>query len=164
MTHEVTPRLAATTILVRARGNQPELLLLKRGEHARFMPNAYVFAGGAVDLRDEGADVYALCEGLDDARASGHPLHVTRVQRTGMTRRILVTELAFERVRDRFEAAMRMVGRALGLARRVIDRSHFVEQQERIEVHQQTCRKRTVDDKAAAFSRANRGKRAFDRA
>jgi 8-oxo-dGTP pyrophosphatase MutT (NUDIX family) len=67
---EVTPRLAATTILVRARGTEPELLLLKRGQHARFMPNAYVFAGGALDLKDEGADVYALCQGLDDARAS----------------------------------------------------------------------------------------------
>jgi 8-oxo-dGTP pyrophosphatase MutT (NUDIX family) len=67
---EVTPRLAATTILVRARGSQPELLLLKRGEHARFMPNAYVFAGGALDLHDESADVYALCKGLDDAHAS----------------------------------------------------------------------------------------------
>jgi 8-oxo-dGTP pyrophosphatase MutT (NUDIX family) len=67
---DVTPRLAATTILVRARGTQPELLLLKRGEHARFMPNAYVFAGGALDLKDESADVYALCKGLDDAHAS----------------------------------------------------------------------------------------------
>src|SRR5271156_3260567 len=67
--HEVTPRLAATTILVRARGDQPELLLLKRGEHARFMPNAYVFAGGALDLGDESADVYALCNGLDDGYA-----------------------------------------------------------------------------------------------
>src|ERR1700679_1545793 len=68
--HDVTPRLAATTILVRARGDQPELLLLKRGEHARFMPNAYVFAGGALDLSDESADVYALCNGLDDELAS----------------------------------------------------------------------------------------------
>jgi 8-oxo-dGTP pyrophosphatase MutT (NUDIX family) len=68
--HEVTPRLAATTILVRARGDQPELLLLKRGEHARFMPNAYVFAGGALDPNDECADVYALCKGLDDGLAS----------------------------------------------------------------------------------------------
>ena len=68
--HEVTPRLAATTILVRARGDQPELLLLKRGEHARFMPNAYVFAGGALDLSDESADVYALCKGLGDDLAS----------------------------------------------------------------------------------------------
>jgi 8-oxo-dGTP pyrophosphatase MutT (NUDIX family) len=68
--HEVTPRLAATTILVRARGDQPEILLLKRGEHARFMPNAYVFAGGALDLNDQSAEVYALCSGLDDALAS----------------------------------------------------------------------------------------------
>jgi len=67
---EVTPRLAATTILVRARGDQPEILLLKRGERARFMPNAYVFAGGALDPNDESADVYALCNGLDDALAS----------------------------------------------------------------------------------------------
>jgi 8-oxo-dGTP pyrophosphatase MutT (NUDIX family) len=67
---EVTPRLAATTILVRARGAQAELLLLKRGAHARFMPNAYVFAGGALDLKDEGAEVYGLCKGLDDGRAS----------------------------------------------------------------------------------------------
>jgi 8-oxo-dGTP pyrophosphatase MutT (NUDIX family) len=68
--YEVTPRLAATTILVRARGDQPEILLLKRGEHARFMPNAYVFAGGALDLGDESAEVYALCDGLDDGLAS----------------------------------------------------------------------------------------------
>jgi 8-oxo-dGTP pyrophosphatase MutT (NUDIX family) len=68
--HVVTPRLAATTILVRAREDQPEILLLKRGAHARFMPNAYVFAGGALDLGDESADVYALCSGLDDGLAS----------------------------------------------------------------------------------------------
>jgi 8-oxo-dGTP pyrophosphatase MutT (NUDIX family) len=67
---EVTPRLAATTILVRPRGTQAEILLLKRGEHARFMPNAYVFAGGALDLNDESADVYGICKGLDDGRAS----------------------------------------------------------------------------------------------
>ena len=67
---EVTPRLAATTILVRPRGTQAEILLLKRGEHARFMPNAYVFAGGALDLNDESADVYSLCKSLDDGRAS----------------------------------------------------------------------------------------------
>ena len=67
---EVMPRLAATTILVRARGLNPEILLLKRGEHARFMPNAYVFAGGALDLDDESPDVYGVCQGLDDALAS----------------------------------------------------------------------------------------------
>jgi 8-oxo-dGTP pyrophosphatase MutT (NUDIX family) len=66
----VTPRLAATTIVVRAAGTQPEILLLKRGEHARFMPNAYVFAGGALDPADESADVCNLCEGLSDPSAS----------------------------------------------------------------------------------------------
>jgi 8-oxo-dGTP pyrophosphatase MutT (NUDIX family) len=65
-----TPRLAATTIFVRARGSVPEILLLKRGEHARFMPNAYVFAGGALESNDESADVYDLCQGLDDRGAS----------------------------------------------------------------------------------------------
>jgi 8-oxo-dGTP pyrophosphatase MutT (NUDIX family) len=34
------------------------------------MPSAYVFAGGALDLSDESADVYALCNGLDDELAS----------------------------------------------------------------------------------------------
>jgi 8-oxo-dGTP pyrophosphatase MutT (NUDIX family) len=67
---EVTPRPAATTILVRARGSQPEILLLKRGEHARFMPDAYVFAGGALDPQDDGAEVRDLCEGLDEKAAS----------------------------------------------------------------------------------------------
>jgi 8-oxo-dGTP pyrophosphatase MutT (NUDIX family) len=68
--HEVAPRLAATTILVRARGSQPEVLLLKRGEHARFMPNAYVFPRGAIDASDESADIIELCAGLDDRAAA----------------------------------------------------------------------------------------------
>src|SRR5882724_6038840 len=68
--HDVTPRLAATAIVVRARGTQPEILLLKRGERARFMPNAYVFAGGALDPGDESADACDLCQGLDDRCAS----------------------------------------------------------------------------------------------
>jgi 8-oxo-dGTP pyrophosphatase MutT (NUDIX family) len=36
------------------------------------MPNAYVFAGGALDLCDESADVYGLCKGLNDELASEH--------------------------------------------------------------------------------------------
>jgi 8-oxo-dGTP pyrophosphatase MutT (NUDIX family) len=64
------PTPAATTILVRPRGSQPEILLLKRGEHARFMPNAYVFAGGALDPQDDGAEARELCQGLSDEGAS----------------------------------------------------------------------------------------------
>lgn len=66
----MTPRLAATIVLVRARGTQPEILLLKRGERARFMPNAHVFAGGALDPQDESVEAQDLCAGLDDERAS----------------------------------------------------------------------------------------------
>jgi 8-oxo-dGTP pyrophosphatase MutT (NUDIX family) len=64
------PIPAATLILVRARGSLPEILLLKRSATARFMPNAYVFAGGAVDPDDATDEVYALCARLGDSEAS----------------------------------------------------------------------------------------------
>ena len=67
---EVTPRLAATTILVRAGESQPEILLLKRGQHARFMPNAYVFPGGGIESSDGSDDIYDFCAGLDDGAAA----------------------------------------------------------------------------------------------
>jgi 8-oxo-dGTP pyrophosphatase MutT (NUDIX family) len=66
----VEPSPAATLILVRARGCVPEILLLKRSAQARFMPNAYVFPGGAVDCADAADEAYAVCRGLGDAQAS----------------------------------------------------------------------------------------------
>lgn len=74
----VTPRPAATLILVRDGAAAPEFLLLKRSASARFMPNAHVFPGGALDPEDSSAAAYALCAGLDDAAASrmlGVPEH-----------------------------------------------------------------------------------------
>jgi len=44
----------------------PEFLLLKRSASARFMPNAYVFPGGAVDADDATESAYSACAGLDD--------------------------------------------------------------------------------------------------
>jgi 8-oxo-dGTP pyrophosphatase MutT (NUDIX family) len=65
------PRAAATLIVVRANAeNVPEVLLLKRGAESRFMPNAFVFAGGALDGLDFADDMYRLCPDLDDAQAS----------------------------------------------------------------------------------------------
>jgi 8-oxo-dGTP pyrophosphatase MutT (NUDIX family) len=64
------PSPAATLILVRARGFLPEILLLKRSAQARFMPNAYVFAGGAVDPADATEEVYDVCARLGDNQAS----------------------------------------------------------------------------------------------
>jgi len=73
-----------------------------------------------------------------------------------------MTHVAVEHVGDRFEAAMRMIRRAFRLARRVVDRSHFVEQQERVEVHQQARGKRPMHDKTTAFNCAEGRNRAFD--
>ena len=64
------PSPASTLILVRGRGSLPEILLLKRSAQARFMPNAYVFAGGAVDPEDATDEVYGLCARLGDSQAS----------------------------------------------------------------------------------------------
>jgi 8-oxo-dGTP pyrophosphatase MutT (NUDIX family) len=70
MTHDdVVPRAASTTIFARNGAAKPEILLLKRGARAQFMPNAHVFAGGAVDQSDESDEVYALCANLDDRLA-----------------------------------------------------------------------------------------------
>jgi recombination protein RecT len=52
---DVVPRAAATTLVLRDGARGPEVLMVKRSPHASFMPNAYVFPGGAVDATD--ADV-----------------------------------------------------------------------------------------------------------
>lgn len=47
-------RHAATIILLRHRDTQPAILMGQRGAGASFMPNKYVFPGGAVDASDDG--------------------------------------------------------------------------------------------------------------
>jgi len=47
---EVTPVPAASVILLR--GNPYEVLMIRRHEKASFVPNAWVFPGGAVDAAD----------------------------------------------------------------------------------------------------------------
>ena len=64
------PRPAATVILVRPGNPEPEILLMKRSAQAKFMPNAFVFAGGAVDGEDETPDVRTKCSPPDDVQAS----------------------------------------------------------------------------------------------
>lgn len=53
----VQPRPAATTILLRdVDGGPPELLLLRRHDRSGFVPNVWVFPGGAVDEADRRLD------------------------------------------------------------------------------------------------------------
>jgi 8-oxo-dGTP pyrophosphatase MutT (NUDIX family) len=47
-------RNAATVIVVRDRNSQPSILMGQRGSRAAFMPNKFVFPGGAVDAADFG--------------------------------------------------------------------------------------------------------------
>ena len=55
----VTPRPAATVIVLRRGGRHSErgleILMLRRGTEARFMPGVWVFPGGAVDPPDREA-------------------------------------------------------------------------------------------------------------
>lgn len=60
------PRAAASVVLLRRGGKhgerELEVLLLKRSEQAKFMPNVWVFPGGAVDAPDgEGEAGYRAC-------------------------------------------------------------------------------------------------------
>ncbi|HVW47450.1 MAG TPA: NUDIX hydrolase [Solirubrobacterales bacterium] len=62
----MTPRPAASVVLLRRGGKHSqralEVLLLKRGETAAFMPGVWVFAGGSVEPADgEGPDGYRAC-------------------------------------------------------------------------------------------------------
>ena len=66
----VTPRPAATLILVRDASHGLEVLLAKRTHLANFAGGAYVFPGGAVDDADSAAELAALASGIDDAEAS----------------------------------------------------------------------------------------------
>lgn len=68
--HAVTPRPAATLILVRDASNGLEVLLAKRTHLADFAGGAYVFPGGAVDAADAAAELAGFASGIDDIEAS----------------------------------------------------------------------------------------------
>ena len=58
----VTPRPASTTLVVRDGADGLEVLMVKRSARASFMPGAYVFPGGAVDINDASLAHQAACD------------------------------------------------------------------------------------------------------
>lgn len=58
----VVPRPAATTLVVRDGAPGLEVLMVRRSLQASFMPGAYVFPGGAVDVSDGSPDHAAACD------------------------------------------------------------------------------------------------------
>ena len=58
----VTPRLAATTLIVRDGATGMEVLMVRRSMQASFMPGAFVFPGGAVDAADGDDHHLAACD------------------------------------------------------------------------------------------------------
>ena len=66
-TDPVTPRDAATIIMIRDRQTRPRVLMGQRGETASFFPSRYVFPGGAVDAADRDValrePINPLCRG-----------------------------------------------------------------------------------------------------
>jgi len=52
-------RNAATVIVMRDAPNAPKVLMGQRGASAVFMPNKFVFPGGAVDMEDADVPVAA---------------------------------------------------------------------------------------------------------
>jgi len=70
------PLPAATVALLRDGAQGLEVLLLRRAAHSGFVPGAYVFPGGRVDLADHDKLVLARLDGLepeDAARRLGIP-------------------------------------------------------------------------------------------
>jgi 8-oxo-dGTP pyrophosphatase MutT (NUDIX family) len=67
------PKEAATVILLRRRETHPaegfEVLMVLRNKESKFVPNAYVFPGGALDDQDGSPEMAARCRGVEPSGA-----------------------------------------------------------------------------------------------
>lgn len=81
--HDEPIKPASTVMLVRANSDSAsplEVFMVQRTHNASFARGMYVFPGGRVDESDADPRLHALCDGLDDVRASA----LLRVERGGL--------------------------------------------------------------------------------
>ena len=91
---------------------------------------------------------------MHHASTSRHPLHVAGEKPsrlTGVAMRVLMHAAARQHVSDGLETAVRMVRRSDGFTRRILHRTKFVDQQERINLKHALHGKGPVHEKAAAL-------------
>jgi glyoxylase-like metal-dependent hydrolase (beta-lactamase superfamily II)/8-oxo-dGTP pyrophosphatase MutT (NUDIX family) len=70
MAEKLTPRPAATVLLLRDGSLGPEAFLLQRTKSAAFLAGAHVFPGGALDKADQDARVLRRVHGLSEDEAN----------------------------------------------------------------------------------------------
>jgi 8-oxo-dGTP pyrophosphatase MutT (NUDIX family) len=70
MTGVLTPLPAATVMLLRDGPHGLEVFMLERNPNSGFVPGAFLFPGGAVDLDDADPGLAARCRGRDDVSTS----------------------------------------------------------------------------------------------
>jgi len=94
----VTPKPAATLVLLRDRGPAAvEFLLIQRHHGSRFAGGDYVFPGGKVEVDDNPEDAARDCAGLDEKTAA-HLLGLDEAPRTALAYWVGAIREAFEEV------------------------------------------------------------------
>jgi len=68
MPRDVTPRPAATVLMLRDGADAPEIFMVRRHEGSGAFRGAHVFPGGRVDEHDASSADSSWCDGLDHAR------------------------------------------------------------------------------------------------
>jgi 8-oxo-dGTP pyrophosphatase MutT (NUDIX family) len=106
----VRPRDAATLILVRNDGAQPQVLMGQRHANHKFMPNKFVFPGGRVDPAD------SRVKPAEDLRGDVARLLMDRMRGTPSPNR--ARALAMAAIRETFEETGLAVGRLIDTRQR----------------------------------------------
>lgn len=88
----ISPRPAATLVLVRDANTGLEVFMIRRSPAADFVSGAYAFPGGGLDACDASPELAGCCEGLDDVEAS----HLLGVERGGLAYWIAAIRECFE--------------------------------------------------------------------